>query len=174
MCRRRRGQLFRGRARVYVGGQLARRYGPGRNERIEGRKRRAGLVRRMGRVKQQGGRRGGDLGVPGVTTGATPRSLLRRRRRITGHYVNLRLLLRSRLVRPSSVFTIILRGGTSCFFFQQLLYHTLRFTRNRNSFFSLFWKQDNNNEYTQTGKKHSLLNLLKNRNSFLFFFPPSF
>lgn len=92
MCRRRRGQLLRGRARVYVGGQLARRYGPRRNERIEGRKRRAGLVRRMGRVKQQGGRRGGDLGVPGVTgttTGATPRSLLRR---ITGHYVNLRLL----------------------------------------------------------------------------------
>lgn len=100
MCRRRSSQLFRGRARVYVGGQLARRYGPGRYERIEGRKRRAGLVRRMGRVKQQGGRRGGDLGEPGVgtTTGATPRSLLHRR--TTGHYVNLRLLLLYWLLRP--------------------------------------------------------------------------
>lgn len=150
VCRRRRGQLFRGRARVYVGGQLARRYGPGRNERIEGRKRRAGLVRRMGRVKQQGGRRGGDLGVPGVTTGATPRSLLRRRRRITGHYVNLRLLLRSRLVRPpSSVFTIISRGDTAFFFFSFNSFYITRYdSPGIEILFSLFWKQDNNNEYT--------------------------
>lgn len=131
----------------------------------------------MGRVKQQGGRRGGDLGVPGVTgttTGATPRSLLRR---TTGHYVNLRLVF---------FFAALLAVKASFFFFTIILWgwHLLLPStasishvtiHPESKFFFFLWKQDNNNEYTQTGKKHSLLNLLKNRNSFYFFFLlPSF